>query len=391
MLHRIVRLTLGLALVPWLVPSARAQGVPDSIVAEGVPEVPASLVEALNRYQNIRTAAFQGWLAGRREVLIATRFAETPQVHHVAFPGGARTQLTFGRDRVLGAAPRPGRDQFAFSADAGAPRIISSSSTTSAPGRSSGSPTASRGTCWASGPTPGRCWPTAATPATARTWTSTSSIPRDPARPGGSRTSRGTGPSPTGRPTTRTVAAIEYLSINESYVHLVDVATGEARTPTPRAAPGGPTVAYGDVRFSRDGKAIYWTTDLGSEFRRLARHDLASRRLHDADGPHPLGRGGLRPVRRRHDDHPGRQRGRGLAAPRARRRERPRSGPPPGSPPGRSRAWSSAAGRSSSGSAWRRRGPRWTSTRATWPPARSSAGRGARRAGSTPRRSRNRR
>jgi fumarate hydratase class II len=71
-------------------------------VAEGVPEVPASLVEALNRYQNIRTADFQGWLTARREVLITTRFAETPQVHHVAFPGGARTQLTFGRERVLG-------------------------------------------------------------------------------------------------------------------------------------------------------------------------------------------------------------------------------------------------------------------------------------------------
>jgi dipeptidyl aminopeptidase/acylaminoacyl peptidase len=36
-------------------------------------------------------------------------------------------------------------------------------------------------------------------------------------------------------------------------------------------------VAYAHVRFSKDGKALYWTTDAASEFRRLAHFDLASK------------------------------------------------------------------------------------------------------------------
>ena len=40
-------------------------------------------------------------------------------------------------------------------------------------------------------------------------------------------------------------------------------------------AAGAATVSHGEVRWSKDGRALYWTTDLDSEFRRLARHDLA--------------------------------------------------------------------------------------------------------------------
>jgi dipeptidyl aminopeptidase/acylaminoacyl peptidase len=80
-------------------------------------------------------------------------------------------------------------------------------------------------------------------------------------------------------PDDRRVAAVEYVSVNETYVHLVDVATGETETVTPRDRDGdSPTVAYGDVRWSGDGESLYWTTDLGSEFRRLARYDLATKR-----------------------------------------------------------------------------------------------------------------
>ena len=62
--------------------------VPESIRAEGVPPIPASLSTALNRYQNIRSASFQDWDDTRgRAMYITTRFADTPQVHHVAVPG----------------------------------------------------------------------------------------------------------------------------------------------------------------------------------------------------------------------------------------------------------------------------------------------------------------
>ncbi len=79
-------------------------------------------------------------------------------------------------------------------------------------------------------------------------------------------------------PDDRRVAAVEYVSINESYVHLIDVATGEVETVTPRRSAGEPTVSYADVLWSKDGKSLYWTTDRDSDFRRLARFDLDTRK-----------------------------------------------------------------------------------------------------------------
>src|SRR5258707_3862764 len=67
----------------------------------------------------------------------------------------------------------------------------------------------------------------------------------------------------------------EELSINESYLWLVDTATGEKTELTPRnAAEKG---SYGEGRFSKDGKGIYVTTDKDSEFQRLAYLDFATK------------------------------------------------------------------------------------------------------------------
>src|SRR3989475_7180258 len=66
------------------------------------------------------------------------------------------------------------------------------------------------------------------------------------------------------------------VSVNESYVWLVDVTTGEKTLLAPPA--GGERVAYADTKFSRDGKGIYLSTDEGSAFKRLAYLDLATKR-----------------------------------------------------------------------------------------------------------------
>jgi hypothetical protein len=58
--------------------------VPETIRAEGVPPIPASVHQALNRYQNIRSASFQDWASDGSGMYIITRFADVPQVHFVA-------------------------------------------------------------------------------------------------------------------------------------------------------------------------------------------------------------------------------------------------------------------------------------------------------------------
>ena len=88
---------------------------------ENVPEVPADLLERLDRYQNTRGASLAGWT---REgcLLVSTRFAETAQAHRVCTPLGMREQLTFHREPVTGLVPAPAgawRDGFVFAKDRG--------------------------------------------------------------------------------------------------------------------------------------------------------------------------------------------------------------------------------------------------------------------------------
>jgi dipeptidyl aminopeptidase/acylaminoacyl peptidase len=71
----------------------------------------------------------------------------------------------------------------------------------------------------------------------------------------------------------------EGISVNESYLWLVDAATGEKKLLTAKGAAGAEKVAYDGGKFTPDGSAFYTTTDLGSEFSRLVRIDLATGKL----------------------------------------------------------------------------------------------------------------
>ena len=69
---------------------------------ENVPEIPAQVSAAVQRYQNDRAAIFEDWLPDG-SMLIATRFGASQQIHRVTAPGGARTQLTFFTEPVAAA------------------------------------------------------------------------------------------------------------------------------------------------------------------------------------------------------------------------------------------------------------------------------------------------
>ncbi|MFC6634059.1 alpha/beta fold hydrolase [Microbulbifer taiwanensis] len=90
-----------------------------NLVMEDIPAIPESLAEDLNRYQNVRSAAFQGWVEGEDGLYISTRFGEVNQLHRVDRPGGARQQLTYFREPVGQISPRPNFSDVAFTMDAG--------------------------------------------------------------------------------------------------------------------------------------------------------------------------------------------------------------------------------------------------------------------------------
>jgi len=92
----------------------------DALILENIPAVPASISERAAGYTDYRTATMLGWHPQRRELIIATRFADTNQVHSVAMPGGARMQLTFFADRIADASYHPhSGDYFLFRKDVG--------------------------------------------------------------------------------------------------------------------------------------------------------------------------------------------------------------------------------------------------------------------------------
>ncbi|HJU65854.1 MAG TPA: hypothetical protein VJ596_09265, partial [Gemmatimonadaceae bacterium] len=90
-----------------------------NVVLETVPPIPERVQEMLERYENVRSANFADWAHDGSGIYIATRFGATNQLHRVAMPGGARTQITFFDEPVNGAQRRPGGQDLLFSRDVG--------------------------------------------------------------------------------------------------------------------------------------------------------------------------------------------------------------------------------------------------------------------------------
>jgi dipeptidyl aminopeptidase/acylaminoacyl peptidase len=106
-MRAVLALIVAVSLAPLAVAAADTVEKPAALVADGIPPVPAELAARTRPYMEFRTAAFLGWHPKDRSLLVATRFANTNQVHRVARPGGAREQLTFEEDRVLDASHAP--------------------------------------------------------------------------------------------------------------------------------------------------------------------------------------------------------------------------------------------------------------------------------------------
>jgi dipeptidyl aminopeptidase/acylaminoacyl peptidase len=249
----------------------------DNLVVEGVPSVPASLVEDVRRYTEFRAAALSSWHPVKREMLISTRFGDTAQVHQVKFPGGARTQLTFYPERVGGASYKPKTGEyFIFNKDIGGNEFFQlyrydlsdGNVTLLTDGKSRNT-----GGTWSNG-------------GDQLVYTSTRRNGKDadqyiinPSDPATNRLllqvdSGGWGTSDWS-PDDKKLLVNEFISANESYIWIVDAATGEKMLLTPKG--GSEKVAYGGAGFSRDGKGVYVTTDKDSEFQRLAYIDLATK------------------------------------------------------------------------------------------------------------------
>jgi dipeptidyl aminopeptidase/acylaminoacyl peptidase len=278
------RCTVLCALVLALIaPATIAQDQPavvapgDNLVADGIPSIPAAVAERARQYTEFRQADLFDWHPTKREILIGTRFGDTQQVHRVAMPGGAREQITFYVDRVMGASYHPTDARyFVLSKDAGGGEFFQyfrydldegkTTLLTDGKSRNTGARWSHGGNLVAYG-------------STRRNGADVDFYTMDPADPASNKllaeNAGGGWAVADWSPDDKRLLAIEYVSINESYLWLVDVATGEKKPLTPRASGDSEKVAYSPVGFSADGKGVYCTTDRDDEFMRLAYIDLA--------------------------------------------------------------------------------------------------------------------
>jgi len=250
----------------------------DNLVTENIPKIPASLVEGVGRYTEFRAAELLDWHPTKRQMLITTRFSDTSQVHQVAFPGGARTQLTFFPDSVGGALYQPRQGNYlVFAKGSGGNERYQTYRYDFATGKvtllTDGKSRNSLG-----------LWSNAGDQvvysSTRRNGADTDLYLMDPADAKSSRLLlevQGGGWFPLGwSPDDRQILLFEYVSSNESYLWLLDSRSGAKTLITPRS--GSEKIAYGRGEFSKDGKGLYVTTDKDSEIDRLAYLDLTTKK-----------------------------------------------------------------------------------------------------------------
>lgn len=236
---------------------------------ENVPETPPDVSERLRQYVNTRSAGFADWLPGGG-ALISTRFGDTVQLHRVDQPMGARTQLTFFEERVVGGAARPETEQVLFVRDAGGDENFGGYLLDTASGRATQLTepgTRNQGFIWRDdGGQVAWSFVPNADPNYDIYVADPDSGERRLVHEGEGAIAPLDYSADGGR-----ILLGRYLSIAESRLFVLDLASGQVTQLTPEL-----TVSYGGGEFTPDGRAIIATSDEGSQFRRLVRIDLAS-------------------------------------------------------------------------------------------------------------------
>ena len=251
---------------------------PDNLVVEGIPPFNTDLKREAGRYLEFRTAAFSGWHPKQRQMLVVTRFADAAQLHLVSHPGGARRQVTFLSEPVAGGSFDPSAGEFAvFLQDTGGGEFFQLYRFDFADGRVA---LLTDGKSRNSAPTWSNDGNWIAYTSTRRNGRDTDVYVMNPREPKSDRLvaqlTGGGWSVMDWSPADSKLLLGDYISINESRLHQCDVRTGGLE---PLTASAGDKVAWSAGLFARDDHSLFVITDKDSEFQRLGRLELATRKL----------------------------------------------------------------------------------------------------------------
>ncbi|HEX9275140.1 MAG TPA: prolyl oligopeptidase family serine peptidase [Casimicrobiaceae bacterium] len=256
--------------------------------AEGIPPIPAALAAQMAPYTEFKPTMAVSWHPTKRELVVARRAGNVTQLHRVAKPGDEPRQITeFAEPVRNGAYLAKAPDTLVFARDIGgneqqqlyrldpaakAPVLLTDANRKHEP----------------AGITHARDYilvESTDVDKTGKRENPTLDLalidPLDPAKARKVVTLPGTGWGNFSFSfDDKRLAMLEFISINESYVWVMDVATGERKRVLPPAGPkpAQPIFSAG-LNFARDGNGLFLATDRDGEFRKLAYLDLASGKL----------------------------------------------------------------------------------------------------------------
>ena len=239
---------------------------------ENVPEIPLSIEQASRQYRNTRSASCRSWLPNGEGMIIGTRFGETSQLHLLNEPLGARNQITFFDEPVRGGyvCPNPEFNGFLYSKDIGGNEFYqiyfydfdSGKSTLLSDGESRN--------MLGSWSNKGDYFSFSSNMSNGKDMNIFISDLKGNKKKlvveDGYWFSRGWSPDD------KKLIVGKYVSINESYIFIVDIETGKMTQFNPKKE----KISYGGAMFSKDNEGIYYSSDEGTEFKHLRYFNISN-------------------------------------------------------------------------------------------------------------------
>lgn len=250
----------------------------------GIPELPERIRQQMYRYLAVRRTRFADWDRRGSGMVIRTRFGSTMQAHHVRHPLGEREQLSFGNEPIASTRWIPGGFDGALllQKDRGGAenhqlyrlQLLEGKLTrlTGGKSRTAGYCLSDKGQlAFASNARNGHDFDIYLMKSTAK----------------GNKNrlvykliykAKGLFLPLDFSPDSSALLLLQYISRNESYLHVLDLASGKA-SPVAGAdkKQGGSKIAYRQALWDADGHGIYLTSDRDGERVRLYHYDLAKR------------------------------------------------------------------------------------------------------------------
>ncbi len=249
-----------------------------NLILENIPPIPEKVQTSLHPYLNTRSASLAGWHPSGNKLYIKTRFAETPQIHSVSMPGGARTQHTFSMEPVSAVAVCPGATQntLLFTKDEDGQenyQIYQLDTATNDVRQITDGTARNLGVVWS---TKGDRFVYSSTKRNQKDYDIYIANTDNPGEAELLLQNSGLWIPLDWSPDGNQLLLIHYVSINESYLYTLNLQSKEMK----QINPSDEKIAYaGQAEWTRHGNQLYFISDQDSEFLELRSLDMESKEL----------------------------------------------------------------------------------------------------------------